>query len=100
MSKSLDELVEEIFEWQQATFLDATEEGRIKHFEEEVEEYLDDPSNGEEAADAFMLFVAIFKNNGIDLNAEVEKKLAINKSRVWKKVPGGYSKHVVEGPSE
>jgi NTP pyrophosphatase (non-canonical NTP hydrolase) len=96
MKKSLDQLVEEIFQWQQATFLDSTVEGRIKHFMEEVEEYTDNPNNGEEAADVFMLFVAIFKNHNIDLCSEVESKLQVNKARTWVKVPGGYSKHVRE----
>lgn len=97
-NKSLDWLVEEIFAWQQATFVDGTEEGRIAHFQEEIEEYLADPSNGEEAADAFLLFVAIFKNRGIDLRAEAERKLEINKARTWAKAPGGYSKHIYAEP--
>lgn len=96
---TLDQLIEEIFEWQQATFADGTEEGRIEHWKEEIKEYLADPSNGEEAVDVFFLFVAIFKNRGIDLRAEAERKLAINKGRSWAKAPGGYSKHV-EGEPE
>lgn len=97
MNKTLDELIEEIFEWQQATFLDSTTEGRINHFLEEVKEYVVDPNNEEEASDVFMLFVAIFKNHNVDLKRGLERKLAINKQRTWSKVPGGYSKHVEGG---
>lgn len=97
---TLDQLIEEIFAWQQATFADGTEEGRIAHWQEEIKEYLADPSNGEEAVDVFFLFVAIFKHRGIDLRAEAERKLAINKARAWAKVPGGYSKHVEDEPEE
>lgn len=96
MDRTLDQLIEETIAWQRVTFADGTEEGRIKHFLEEIEEYLADPSGGEEAADVFLLFVAIYANRGIDLRAEVERKLAINKARTWVKVPGGYSKHVAE----
>lgn len=92
-SKSLDQLVEEIYEWQQATFGGGTEYGRVMHFLEELKEYMADLSNGEEAADVFLLFIAITKNRGIDLRAEAERKLAINKKRTWAKAPGGYSKH-------
>lgn len=95
---SLDQLIEEIYEWQQATFVDGTEEGRIAHFKEEIREYLADPSNGEEAVDVFFLFVAIFKNRGIDLRAEAQRKLEINKARTWLKTPGGYSKHIEVEP--
>lgn len=96
--KPIDQLIEEIYEWQQATFVDGTEEGRIAHFQEEIKEYLADPSSGEEAADVFFLFVAIFKHRGIDLRAEAERKLEINKARTWAKVEGGYSKHIKEEP--
>lgn len=94
MTRTLDEIVEDVFEWQQATFLDSTVEGRINHFKEEVAEWLEDPNNGEEASDVFMLFIAIFKSHNVDINAETEKKLAINKKRTWAKAPGGYSKHL------
>lgn len=94
--KTLDVLIEEIFQWQQETFSDGTMEGRIAHFREEVEEWLQDPNNGEEAADVFMLFVAIFKNCDVDLFTELERKLGINKQRKWSKASGGYSKHKEE----
>ena len=92
--RSLDKLVEDIHVWQTETFVDGTEEGRIEHWKEEIAEYLKDPSNGEEAADVFLLFVAILKNRGVDLRAEAERKLEINKKRQWAKAAGGYSKHV------
>lgn len=95
---TLDQLIEEIYAWQQATFIDATSEGRIAHFKEEIAEYLENPNSGEEAADVFMLFVAVFKYHDVDLRAEVERKLEINKERTWAKVPGGYSKHVKGEP--
>lgn len=93
-NKSLDQLVEDIFAWQQATFTDGTEEGRIAHWQEEIDEYLADPSSGEEAVDVFFLFIAIFKHRGIDLRSEAQRKLEINKARQWQKVEGGYSKHI------
>lgn len=92
--RSLDQLVEDIHAWQTETFVDGTEEGRIAHFLEEIREYLKNPGDGEEAADVFLLFIAIIKNRGIDLRAESERKLEINKARTWAKVAGGYSKHV------
>lgn len=95
-TKSLDQLIVEVYEWQQATFTDATEQGRIAHFLEEIDEYLADPSNEIEAADVFMLFVAIFMNRRIDLRSAVERKLEICKKRTYVKVAGGYSKHVKE----
>lgn len=94
--KSLDQLIQEIVAWQRETFKDGTEEGRIEHFKKEIDEYLADPSNGEEASDVFMLFIAIISNRGIDLNAEAARKLAINKQRTWVKNDQGFSEHVRE----
>lgn len=94
VGRSLDQLVEDIHAWQTETFVDGTEEGRLKHWEEEIEEWRENLSSGEEASDVFFLFVAIFKNRGIDLRAEAERKLEICKARTWAKTDGGYSKHV------
>lgn len=49
---------------------------------------------GEELADAVLFLVALAEMNGIDLQAAVERKLAINAGRVYRPGPHGIAVRV------
>ena len=45
--------------------------------------------HGEELADAAIFLVALAEMTGVDLQAEVERKLAVNEARVYDCLPNG-----------
>ncbi|KRV47623.1 hypothetical protein AQ490_06945 [Wenjunlia vitaminophila] len=55
------------------------------------------PDFGEELADVFLYLVAVAQMNGIDLQGEVERKIAKNRDRVYVRDARGVL-HRVEGP--
>jgi NTP pyrophosphatase (non-canonical NTP hydrolase) len=48
----------------------------------------------EEAADVVIVLMRLFEYLGTDMWAEVERKMKINRKRVWKKDPDGHGYHV------
>lgn len=80
---SLDVLARDIWPWARATFPQATAQSWAAHLLKEAQELVDDPTSGEEMADLFHLLVGVARVAGIDLPAEVARKFAINKGRVW-----------------
>lgn len=93
--KSLGDLLAEATVWADGEFKDATDESRLKHFADEVAELLADPTNGEEMADVVIFVHHLAVHAGVDLRVQVERKLTINRGRVWRKdALSGYSKHV------
>lgn len=82
---SLDDLAARIRAFGIRTFPTSTPESTAEHLRREVMEILADPSDGEEQADAFFLLVQLSRVTGTDLAYEVERKLAINLARTWKK---------------
>ena len=48
----------------------------------------------EEAADVVIVLMRLFEYLGTDMWAEIERKMKINRKRVWKKDPDGHGYHV------
>lgn len=69
--------------WQAQTFPVPGTAGLLKHIQREFNELCDDPTDGEEMADMVILLVALAECQGLDLEFEIECKLAINRERTW-----------------
>lgn len=110
----------EITRWNKETFLDATESGQVLKLSEEFEELRDAIENAdfltEEKADCFIVAAALKERFDNELGrfvlyylidemtdqseaiaAEyfeaIEKKMEINRARIWNKMPDGRFKH-------
>lgn len=83
--KTLQSIIDEITEWQRKTFPYATPQSAAAHLKREAAELFQDPYDGSEMADIFFLLIAVAHTAEIDLIAEVEEKLRINKNRQWGK---------------
>lgn len=89
MGKTLVELSDEITEWQDSVFTKATPLSATTHLKKEVLELAIDLINCDyekariEIADCFLLIIAVAHLSGIDLEASIEEKMAINRRRVW-----------------
>jgi NTP pyrophosphatase (non-canonical NTP hydrolase) len=82
--------------WQAAQFPTATMSGVVKHLTEEFEEFLDAPlgeSAAEEAADIVILLYCWAMMNGTNLHAEIDRKMAKNRARVWNIQADGTGRH-------
>lgn len=88
-----------INEWQRERFPTATNAGVIKHLREEFEEFISADGWGttieasEEAADVVMLLYCWAMLNGVDLHAEIDRKMAKNRAREWNIQPDGTGRH-------
>jgi NTP pyrophosphatase (non-canonical NTP hydrolase) len=82
--------------WQRETFPTATTNGVIGHLREEFEEWLTAESDelaGVEAADLVILLYCWCDQVGIDLHAEIDKKMVRNRARTWHIQPDGTGRH-------
>ncbi|MCP4897850.1 MAG: DUF550 domain-containing protein [bacterium] len=73
-------------EWAVETFGDERVPQIIKHLYREVEELDEAQTKGsipEEAADCYLLLLAVAHHEGFSLNVEAEKKLKVNRTRTW-----------------
>ena len=90
---NLDEFQRDVVAWQQRTFPNATVGTIISHLQEEIAELAELPS-GEEAADVFMLLLALAGWMDFKLSDAAEAKFAVNQERRWTvTAPGGHTKH-------
>jgi len=81
---SLDGLARDIRAWGAETFVGSTPESTYEHLRREiVDELSKDLTDGEEQADVFHLLVQLARVTGVNLQAAVERKFAINRRRVW-----------------
>jgi NTP pyrophosphatase (non-canonical NTP hydrolase) len=56
------------------------------------------PDFGEELADVFLYLVSLAEMNGLDLQTEVERKIAKNRDRVYARDENGALVRVAEAP--
>ena len=91
-----NELFERVGRWALSTFPKATLEGTINHLRDEVQNEVHPECDAEELADIVILAIHLATRRGIDLYAEVEKKIAINEARAWPTEPNedGYFPHI------
>lgn len=95
MSKSFQQLIEEITGWQDSVFTRATPLSAVTHLQREAIELTfaiqtkhlkrenGDSDIQAELADCFLLIIGVAHLSGIDLEQAVEEKMAINRRRVW-----------------
>lgn len=96
------ETTHSIGQWASETFGDAGSNARVAaRANEEMAELLraatsDQPVHAlvVEAADVVIILARLAYRNGFDLWDEVEKKMAINRQRVWTKDGTGHGYHV------
>lgn len=97
---SLDSLAREIRAWGASTFSTSNPSSTAEHLHREVDELIANPFNGEEQADVFHLLVQLARTTDVDLVAEVARKFAINRQRVWQAPDdSGVVEHVREAVS-
>lgn len=110
MSRSLQEIIEEITDWQDVTFTQATPLSAVTHLQREVIELTfaiqsahlkrEGTSNlEEEIADCFFLLVAVTHLSKVNLEKAVADKMVVNLRRAWGLPDAdGVVEHVHEQP--
>ena len=85
LPETAESLMPAIAQWQDATFgKDQPVQGLVNHLVREVAELVQDPADGEEQADVFILLVGLAARTNRDLVAEAVQKMGINRKRKWK----------------
>lgn len=82
MSETL-QFQREVSEWAQATFPHQTAESKLAHMLKEVDELKQEPADGEEMANIFILLLNLAEMNGHDLMQQARAKMAKNRLRTW-----------------
>lgn len=87
--------------WQHRTFPDANSNSIFTHFLKEVNELHNallnptPPHNiAEEAADCYLLLIALADHQGFDLELAAEQKMTVNRNRTWTDQGGGHLEYV------
>lgn len=86
------ELFERFKKFSDTTFVDSSIDDYLTKLREEVGE-LEQAPNMTEVADCMMVLVAISKYLEGDLREEIQRKLEINESRTWQRMPDGTYHH-------
>jgi hypothetical protein len=93
-------LMGKVADWGDRQFPGSTWEGKGKHLVKEAREALESPGNGEELADVLMILCHMIRQAGVDIYAEVERKLAICEQRQWQAPDAdGVVEHVRDTPT-
>lgn len=100
----MPETQETIEEWRKATFGSTSTTSRLAaRANLEMAELIDalsvsdtNPHAAAECADVVIVLMGVATKLGVDLLAEVEKKMAINRARKWNIAGDGTGKHVAE----
>jgi NTP pyrophosphatase (non-canonical NTP hydrolase) len=104
MPKSFNEIYREVGEFSVRTFVKATPVSQIKKLKGELDElefevrgYGTKEDTLKEVSDCFLALSALAYKLGYepeDLLRAMEKKMNVNRQRVWKELPGGIYQHV------
>jgi hypothetical protein len=73
----------EVGEWGAETFPASTDQAKLAHLAKEFDELRAAPSSGEEMADMVMILSHLAYAHGVDLMAEIGKKLEVCRARRW-----------------
>lgn len=91
---------EEVSTWAAETFPHQTPQSKIAHLRKEIEELAEAPDDGEEMADCFILLLNLAEMAGVNLMAEAQRKMGINRNRKWDEPDAdGVCHHVAEPSS-
>lgn len=96
-----------ISEWIEATFGPAGSNARVvARANEEMAELLRDvtiddahPNIPDEIADVFIVLYRVATRMGVDVHAEIDRKMTINRARKWALDGSGCGYHVPEEPT-
>jgi predicted house-cleaning noncanonical NTP pyrophosphatase (MazG superfamily) len=83
--KEMKETTKTIVEWQNETFGVPKFSEITKKLGNEIKEFLQSGATEEAADVVIMLCAYVNRTDGVDLWEEVEKKMAINRAKTWKK---------------
>lgn len=90
----LEQLQAEVVEWANATFPDRTPSSAFLKMFSELGEIIDEPRDGLEWADLFILALDLAHMHGVvDVAEHVRRKLGINRSRNWTVNDNGVMSH-------
>lgn len=96
--ETIEKIAVEVVEWQGKQFPHSNPAGFAAHLLDEANELVEEPTSAEEMADILMLLVGLASICGVDLAAELRRKLEINKARKWGDADErGVVSHVREG---
>lgn len=82
-SDALDDLIDDIQDWQLKTFPQSTLESKFAHLEREIAELGKDLTSASEIADCLFLLIGLARTQGYDIQRILSDKFKINKSRQW-----------------
>lgn len=92
---SLNETAVSVHKWADIVFPSRTAPSTFVKLFEEIGEIIKSPSRGSEYADALILLFDLALMHGVsDLEGEIERKMTVNKKRVWEKSPTGTYHHL------
>ena len=95
---ALEDLIDDIQDWQLNTFPVSTLESKFAHLEREVVELGKDLTSASEIADCLFLLIGLARTQGYDISRILRDKFIVNKSRQWGKPDAnGVVEHVREG---
>lgn len=80
---ALDDLIDDIQDWQLKTFPQSTLESKFAHLEREIVELGKDLTSESEIADCLFLLIGLARTQGYDIQRILSDKFKINKSRQW-----------------
>lgn len=92
--KSIAELAQETKELSDQLFPDRTDASMYLKMYKEMSEVIESRGDADEIADVFILWLDYAARKGVDIQAVVERKNAINSERKWQRMPDGFYQHI------
>lgn len=92
---SVNDMAIAVHKWADSVFPNRSAPATFIKLFEEVGEIIKSPSSGSEYADALILLLDLAVMHGVcDLEGEIERKMMVNKNRIWEKSPTGTYHHL------
>lgn len=82
-SDALEDLIDEIQDWQLKTFPNSTPASKFAHLRREIEELSHDVTSESEIADCLFLLIGMAKTQGFDIFRILKNKFDVNRAREW-----------------
>jgi NTP pyrophosphatase (non-canonical NTP hydrolase) len=92
MEPSYEDLFQRFKTFSETTFKDAALKSYLTKLQEESKELMEEPSM-EELADCMLVLIGASRFLEGDLKKEIEKKIKVNESRSWRRMPDGTYHH-------
>lgn len=88
------QLTEEVFDWAEATFPNRNDASMYLKMYGEIAEMIESDGDANEIADMFILLLDYAKRKKVDVTTAVQRKLEVNRDRVWATDKNGVNSHV------